>query len=77
MLASVVQPQELGDSPKDQEPFIIYDPGIVVPYNLRHLSAGWKTGKILARLDEKGLIQEWVPLYLPHYKLLEAIVWSL
>jgi TonB family protein len=46
---------------------------LLIPWEIRHISDNWTTGYVRLRIGPDGLVEDWIPLDLPHYKLIPAI----
>jgi hypothetical protein len=67
----------LADKPADstagQVPVLKRPIFLNVPQDLMHLSNSWETGKLLLRIGPDGSVIDWIPLDLPHPKLIAPI----
>ncbi|NBD38094.1 MAG: hypothetical protein GVY10_05960 [Verrucomicrobia bacterium] len=46
---------------------------LLVPIGIRHLSHAWESAILRIRIGPEGRVADWIPLYLPHRKLLPAV----
>jgi len=69
--------QSPGDTETSAYPELETPLHIQVPFSLRHLSHSWGTGYVRVRLDAEGVVEDWVPIQLPHIELVEAVGRSL
>lgn len=59
--------------PVDTIPVAQSDLPLIVPQELLHLTHTWESALVQARIGADGKLQEWVPLDLPHYKLVNPL----
>ncbi|NDV61960.1 hypothetical protein G0Q06_05810 [Puniceicoccales bacterium CK1056] len=71
--ASPVFAIESADSEGTPPPVLEQPLYLNVPRDLWHLSTSWDVGKIRLRIGPEGKVVDWVPLELPHFKLVETI----
>lgn len=45
---------------------------LIIPQQILHLSSNWDRGLVRLRIGPGGRIEDWVPLDLPHFKLVAA-----
>ena len=45
---------------------------LIIPQQILHLSSDWDIGVARLRIGPEGRVEDWVPLDLPHYKLVKA-----
>lgn len=63
-----------GNHPGDYRPPRLERPvSLLIPVELRHLSHAWESAMLQIRIGPEGEVADWVPLYLPHRKLLPAV----
>jgi TonB family protein len=56
-----------------QQPQLLSPLNLVFPMDVRHIAHGWTTGTVRLRIDTDGRVADWIPIDLPHYKLIPAI----
>lgn len=63
-----------GNDPGDyQPPQLVRPVSLRIPVELRHLSHAWENAMLKIRIGPEGEVADWIPLYLPHRKLLPAV----
>ena len=73
LLATGSLPGQDSERPDNQHPRLLRSLRMTVPYDLRHISHAWESGLIRLRIDPKGNVIDWIPINLPHYKLIPAL----
>lgn len=62
--------------PSDEEGFeppVLEQPvPLLIPQQILHVSSDWDSAIVRMRIGAEGEIEDWIPLDLPHYKLVEA-----
>lgn len=59
--------------PDFRNPQLLGPVNLLVPWDIRHICHNWTTGYMRLRIGADGRVKDWIPLDLPHYKLIPAI----
>jgi hypothetical protein len=70
--ASAAGPEPVED-PTFRYPELLSPVNLLIPWDIRHVSDNWTTGYVRLRIGADGRVEQWIPLDLPHYKLIPAI----
>lgn len=62
-----------GGDPDFRNPQLLGPINLPVPWDIRHICHNWTTGYLRLRIGADGRVKDWIPLDLPHYKLIPAI----
>lgn len=60
-------------TPDFQQPQLLSPINLIFPFDLRHIAHQWSLGTVRLRIDTEGRVVDWIPIDLPHYKLIPAI----
>lgn len=65
--------QSGADSPGLEYPRLERPVHLNIPRDLWHLSQYWETGLVKLRIGPEGDVKDWIPINLPHYRLVRAL----
>lgn len=73
LLAGPLGAGPAGSPPDEANPVLRQPLNLVVPADLWHLTHTWEGGILRLRIDADGLVEDWVPLDLPHHRLVSPL----